>query len=106
MPVTEPFGAAPLLGRQSVVVEELETVALVEGDMPLEVVLEPDMLPLADVRPAAESALVGAVTPVPLAPFVTLSPVKRWSGLVAVLRVESVAALVDVELGLIVVVVE
>ena len=98
-----PVGAALLLGTQSVLVEEL--VAFVDGDMPLDVVLEPDMLPVVDALLAAESLLVGAVTPVPLAPFVVFSPVNRCSGFVAVLRVESVAApVVAVVLGLMVVV--
>jgi hypothetical protein len=60
----------------------------------------------ADGRAAVESALVDAVTPVPLAPFVVFGPLKRCSGFVAVLRVESVAPVVDEALGLIVVDVE
>lgn len=64
---------------------------------------------------AVEVVLVDGVTPVPFAPFVLFSPVKRCSGLVAVLRAESdvvpaappVVAVVEpelVEAGLIVVV--
>src|SRR5689334_15463059 len=92
--VTVPLEPVLLLGMQSVVIDELEADALVDGAMPLDVVPEAvmlplvgDMLPLADARPAAESALVDAVTPVPLAPFVVFGPEKRCSGFVAVLRV-------------------
>lgn len=105
VPVTVPLGDALLAGGQSVVIAEFEDVAFVVEDMPLDGALEVVMLSRVDARPAAESALVDAVTPVPLAPFVLLRPVKRWSGLVAVVFAESVAApVVDVELGLIVVV--
>jgi hypothetical protein len=112
VPVTVPDGDAPFDGTQSVVIAEVDAPALVDADIPFEVVLGLVMLPLADARTAAESlAVVGGVTPVPLAPFVVFGPVKRCSGFVAGLRAESVAApaaavlepLVDVELGLIVV---
>lgn len=75
--VTAPLGDAALLGAQGAVVVELEVIPLVEADMPLEVVLEVDV-PRAAARAAAESAAVtGGVVPVPLAPFVLFSPVKR-----------------------------
>ena len=100
--VTVPLGDAALLRTQSVVIVELDAAPLVDADMPL--VLDADV-PVADVRAAAESAAVsGGVVPVPLAPFVLFRPVNRWSGFVAVLFAESLAApVVDVELGLIVV---
>jgi hypothetical protein len=76
--VTVPLGDAALLGRQSVVIAELEDVPLVDADIPLDGVLEADVLPFADARAAAESALVsGGVVPVPLAPLVLFRPVKR-----------------------------
>jgi hypothetical protein len=104
VPVTVPVGDALVVGAQSVLIAELEDVAFVEGDMPLEVAPELAILPFAATRPAAESALVDAVTPVPLAPFVAFGPVKRCSGFVAELRAESVATPeVELEPGLIVV---
>ena len=72
----EEFVTVPL-GVQGAVIVELEVVPLGEADMPLAVVLEV-VVPFAAARAAAESAGVsGGVVPVPLAPFVLFSPVKR-----------------------------
>ena len=112
MPVTVPDGDALFDGTQSVVIAEVDAPALVDADILLAVLLGLVVLPVADARSAAESlAVVGGVTPVPLAPLVVFKPVKRCSGFVAGLRAESVVApaaaalepLADVELGLIVV---
>ena len=110
--VTVPEGDALFDGTQSVVIAEVDAPALVDADILLAVLLGLVVLPVADARSAAESlAVVGGVTPVPLAPLVVFKPVKRCSGFVAGLRAESVVApaaaalepLADVELGLIVV---
>jgi hypothetical protein len=76
--VTVPLVDAALLGTQSVVIAELEVVPLVDADMPLDDVPDAEVLPFADARAAADSALVsGGVVPVPLAPLVVFRPVKR-----------------------------
>jgi hypothetical protein len=79
VPVTVLLGDALLTGTQSAgVVAELEVPAVVEEDMPLDV-LGLVTLPLADAEAPSlvESADVDGVVPVPLAPFVVFGPVKR-----------------------------
>jgi hypothetical protein len=102
VPVTVPLEAAPGLGMQSVVSDDVDDPVVADADAPA-VGLAAAMPLIVATRPAAESAPVAGVMPVPFAPFVVFGPVKRRSGFVAGLRRLSVAV-ADVEPGLIVVV--
>src|SRR5687768_6377804 len=95
VPVVVPLGEAlPVLGTQFAAL--VVAFACAPDAVPVmlpDVVLAPAVVPLVVLPPAAaEVSLVDGVVPVPLAPLVVFSPVKRWSGFVAVLLAESARA--------------
>src|SRR5687768_16098954 len=95
VPVVVPLGeAVPVLGTQfAALVVAFACAPDAVPDMLPDVVLAPAVVTLVVLPPAAaEVSLVDGVVPVPLAPLVVFSPVKRWSGFVAVLLVESARA--------------
>src|SRR5688572_2120644 len=95
VPVVVPLGEAlPVLGTQfAALVVAFACAPDAVPDMLPDAVLAPAVVPLVVVPPAAaEVSLVDGVVPVPFAPLVVFSPVKRWSGFVAVLLAESARA--------------
>jgi hypothetical protein len=94
VPVVVPLGEVlPVLGTQfAALVVAFACAPDAVPDMAREVVLAPAVVPLAVLLPAADVSRVDGVVPVPFAPLVVFSPVKRWSGLVAVLLAESARA--------------
>ena len=80
VPVVVPLGEVlPVLGTQfGAVVVAFACAFDVVPDMPPDVALAPVVVPLAVLPPAAAAvSLVDGVGPVPFAPFVVFSPVKR-----------------------------
>ena len=80
VPVTVLLGDAPLTGTQLVALDAAsDVVAAADGARPLDAELEllTPAVAEADVRLALVSPVVDGVVPVPFAPFVVFSPVKR-----------------------------